>query len=76
MTPGARSATMRLTDPTLYRKLFFNPELHAGRSLHGRPPAPSRDSTLRDFLTLFSVNRLSLGSHPLQKVLRRISRAA
>jgi cyclopropane-fatty-acyl-phospholipid synthase len=33
------------------------------------------DSTLRDFLTLFSLNRLSLGSYPLQKVLRRISRA-
>jgi cyclopropane-fatty-acyl-phospholipid synthase len=32
-------------------------------------------SALRDFLTLFSVNRLSLGSHPLQRALRRISRA-
>src|SRR5690606_7482515 len=30
--------------------------------------------TLRDFLTLFSVNRLSLGSYPLQKALRKISR--
>jgi cyclopropane-fatty-acyl-phospholipid synthase len=32
------------------------------------------DSTLRDFLTLFSLNRLSLGNQPLQKVLRRVSR--
>ena len=32
-------------------------------------------STLRDFLTLFSVNRLKLGSYPLQKVCAR-SRAA
>jgi cyclopropane-fatty-acyl-phospholipid synthase len=32
------------------------------------------DSTLRDFLTLFSLNRLSLASYPLQKVLRRVSR--
>ena len=32
------------------------------------------NSTLRDFLTLFSVNRLSLGSYPLQKVLRKVSR--
>jgi cyclopropane-fatty-acyl-phospholipid synthase len=31
-------------------------------------------STLRDFLTLFSVNRLSLGSYPLQKALRTVSR--
>ena len=33
-----------------------------------------RSSSLRDFLTLFSMNRLSLGAYPLQKVLRRISR--
>ena len=32
------------------------------------------DSTLRDFLTLFSVNRLSLGSYPLQRLLRKLSR--
>ena len=29
-------------------------------------------STLRDFLQLFSINRLSLGSYPIQKVLRAI----
>ncbi len=29
--PGPK-VTMRLTDPTLYRKLFFNPELHAGEA--------------------------------------------
>ena len=64
---------MRLTDRSLYRKLFFNPELHAGEAyMDGR--LRFEDSTLRDFLTLFSVNRLSLGSYPLQKVLRRISR--
>ena len=61
--------TMRLTDRTLYRKLFFNPELHAGEAyMDGR--MRFEDSTLRDFLTLFSINRLSLGSYPLQKVLR------
>jgi cyclopropane-fatty-acyl-phospholipid synthase len=66
--------TMRLTDRSLYRKLFFNPELHAGEAyMDGRMSFPG--SSLRDFLTLFSLNRLSLGSYPLQKVLRRISRA-
>ena len=70
--PGPR-VTMRLTDPTLYRKLFFNPELHAGEAyMDGR--LSFEDSTLRDFLTLFSMNRLSLGSYPLQKVLRTLSR--
>ena len=70
--PGP-SVTMRLTDRSLYRKLFLNPELHAGEAyMDGR--MRFEDSTLRDFLTLFSVNRLSLGNQPLQKVLRRISR--
>jgi cyclopropane-fatty-acyl-phospholipid synthase len=70
--PGPQ-VTMVLSDPSLYRKLFFNPELHAGEAyMDGR--LRFEDSTLRDFLTLFSVNRLSLGSYPLQKVLRRVSR--
>jgi cyclopropane-fatty-acyl-phospholipid synthase len=70
--PGP-SVTMRLTDRSLYRKLFFNPELHAGEAYtDGR--MRFEDSTLRDFLTLFSINRLSLGSYPLQKVLRAVSR--
>ena len=65
--------TMRLTDRSLYRKLFLNPELHAGEAyMDGR--LSFEDSSLRDFMTLFSINRLSLGSYPLQKVLRRISR--
>ena len=71
-TPGP-NVTMRLTDRSLYRKLFLNPELHAGEAyMDGR--LCFEDSTLRDFLTLFSVNRLSLGNQPLQKVLRRVSR--
>jgi len=70
--PGP-SVTMRLTDRSLYHKLFFNPELAAGEAyMDGR--MSFEDSTLRDFLTLFSVNRLSLGNQPLQKVLRRVSR--
>jgi cyclopropane-fatty-acyl-phospholipid synthase len=69
--PGP-AAAMRLTDRSLYRKLFFNPELHAGEAyMDGR--LTFEGSTLRDFLTLFSVNRLSLGSHPVQKTVRRIS---
>lgn len=70
--PGP-DVTMQLTDPTLYRKLFFNPELHAGEAyMDGRMSFPG--SSLHGFLTLFSVNRLSLGNQPMQKVLRRVSR--
>ncbi len=70
--PGP-NVTMRLSDRSLYHKLVFNPELNAGEAyMDGR--MSFEDSTLRDFLTLFSLNRLSLGSYPLQKVLRRVSR--
>ena len=66
--------SMRLTDPKLYRTLFLNPELAAGEAyMDGRLSFPG--SSLRDFLTLFSVNRLSLGSYPLQKVARRVSKS-
>jgi cyclopropane-fatty-acyl-phospholipid synthase len=71
--PGP-SATMKLTDRSLYTKLFLNPELHAGEAYMDGRMSFVEGSTLRDFLTLFSVNRLSLGSYPLQKVLRRVSR--
>src|SRR5690349_15411250 len=70
--PGGPDVTMRITDPTLYRKLFFNPELNAGEAyMDGR--LSFENSTLRDFLTLFSINRLSLAAHPMQKVLRKVS---
>jgi cyclopropane-fatty-acyl-phospholipid synthase len=70
--PGP-NATMQLSDPTLYRRLFFNPELHAGEAyMDGRMTFPG--SSLREFLTLFSVNRISLGNQPMQKVLRSISK--
>jgi cyclopropane-fatty-acyl-phospholipid synthase len=70
--PGP-DVTMQLTDASLYRKLFLNPELHAGEAyMDGRMSFPG--SSLRAFLTLFSMNRLSLGNQPLQKALRRVSR--
>jgi cyclopropane-fatty-acyl-phospholipid synthase len=70
--PGP-NVIMQLTDRSLYYKLFLNPELHAGEAyMDGRLSFPG--SSLREFLTLFSLNRLSLSSYPLQKVLRRISR--
>ena len=70
--PGP-NVTMRLSDKSLYHKLVFNPELNAGEAyMDGR--LTFEDSTLRDFLTLISINRISLGSYPVQRVLRRGSR--
>ena len=71
-TPGPE-VTMRLSDPSLYRKLFFNPELHAGEAyMDERLTFPG--SSLRAFLTLFSLNRQALAGQPTQRALRRISR--
>jgi cyclopropane-fatty-acyl-phospholipid synthase len=76
-TPGLAetpAVTMKLTDPTLYRALFFNPELHAGEAyMDGRMSFPG--SSLRDFLTLFSINRRALATFPMQAVFQRASRA-
>jgi cyclopropane-fatty-acyl-phospholipid synthase len=71
-TPGP-TVTMQLTDPALYRALFFNPELHAGEAyMDGRMSFPG--SSLRDFLTLFSINRRALATFPMQAVFQRASR--
>ena len=66
-------ATIRIHDETLPRKLFFNPELHAGEAyMDGR--LTMVDCSLKDFMEVFSINRGSMASYPLQNVLRRISR--
>ena len=69
--PGPE-VTMRLTDPKLYRSLVFNSELAAGEAYMDGTLRFEDGSTLRDFLTLFSINRLALGSYPIQKALRAI----
>jgi len=69
--PGPE-VTMRLTDRKLYRSLVFNSELAAGEAYMDGTLRFEDGSTLRDFLTLFSINRLSLGSYPIQKALRAI----
>jgi cyclopropane-fatty-acyl-phospholipid synthase len=71
--PGP-SVTMRLTDRSLYHKLFLNPELHAGEAYMDGRMSFEDGSGLRDFLNLFSMNRSTLANYPLQSVLKRISR--
>ncbi len=73
LAPGP-NVTMRITDPKLYKGLFFNPELNMGEGyMDGRITFPGSD--LRSFLTLFSINRRALATYPLQKVLGRVSRS-
>ncbi len=69
--PGP-DVTMRLTDKALYRTLVFNAELAAGEAYMDGTMRFENGSTLKDFLTLFSINRLSLGSYPIQKALRAV----
>jgi cyclopropane-fatty-acyl-phospholipid synthase len=70
--PGP-AVNMRITDPSLYWKLFLNPELAAGEAyMDGRLSFPG--SSLRDFLTLFSLNRGALAGQSHQAALRRVSR--
>jgi cyclopropane-fatty-acyl-phospholipid synthase len=71
--PGPQ-ATMRLTDRNLYRSLVLNPELAAGEAYMDGTMRFEEGSSVRDFITLFSVNRSSLASYPLQNVLKAISR--
>src|SRR5438552_8543090 len=68
------SVTVRLTDKKLHHSLFFNPELKAGEA-YMDGTLRIEEGTIRDLLTLFGENRTNLRRHPLQKNLRRVSKA-
>ena len=68
-SPGPVAA-IRLHDPGLSRKLFFNPELHAGEAyMDGRLTLV--DGTREDFLGLVAGNRGSMASYPRHNFLRK-----
>lgn len=70
--PGP-TVTMRLADPALPAKIFRNPELAVGEAyMEGTLTFDGCD--VYDFLHLFSINRITLGSYPLQKLVRGVSR--
>ena len=64
---------MRLTDKKLYRDLVFKSEIAAAEAYMDGTMTFEEGSSLRDFLRLFSINRLSLADYPLQKLIRKIS---
>ena len=68
-TEGPR-VVMRLSDKKLYRDLVFKSEIAAAEGYMDGKITFEEGSTLRDFLELFSINRLSLASYPLQKFIR------
>ncbi len=64
-----KPVTLKINDSSLYRKLVMNPELHMGEAYMDAKVTFEEGSTVRDFLTLFSANRYSLGSLKSQKIL-------
>ena len=71
-TPGP-VVTMKLTDPSLYRSLFFNPELHAGEAyMDGRMSFPG--SSLRDFFDpVFTQSPIARGVSDADRIQRSVA---
>jgi len=69
-----QAVTLQFHDPDLPLKLFRNFELNLGEG-YMNGTITFVDCTLTDFLELFSLNRSSMAAHPMQQMLRRVSRA-
>ena len=70
--PGPK-VVMKLTDKKLYRDLVFKSEIAAAEAYMDGTMTFEEGSTLREFLHLFSINRLSLAAYPLQKAIRNVT---
>ena len=66
-------ARVRLHDPALYNSLVWNPDLKAGEA-YMDGTLTIEQGTLRDFLTLFAINRGVSRKLPIQKPLRRMAK--
>ena len=67
--------TIRLIDAKADRDIFFNPELKAAEAYMDGRLVFENGGTIHDLLVLFAANRAGLGTHPLQKLLRRVWKA-
>jgi cyclopropane-fatty-acyl-phospholipid synthase len=72
---GGPDVTIRLMDAKVEREIFFNPELKAAEAYMDGRLVFENGGTAYDLLYLFSINRRGLGSHPLQRALRRAWKA-
>ncbi len=63
-------SVIRLTDSSLYHKLFFNPELYAGEA-YMKGTLICEQGGIRGLLEIFAHNRVRLRKQPTQKVLRK-----
>ncbi|MDD9911412.1 MAG: cyclopropane-fatty-acyl-phospholipid synthase [Ahrensia sp.] len=67
------NVVMKLHDKKLYRDLVFKSEIAAAEAYMDARMTFEEGSTLRDFLRLFSINRLALADYPLQKIVRKVT---
>jgi cyclopropane-fatty-acyl-phospholipid synthase len=67
--------TVRLHDAKVQRELFFNPELASAEAYMDGRLTIEGGGKIMDLLSLFSVNRVGLSSHPVQQALRKVWRA-
>jgi cyclopropane-fatty-acyl-phospholipid synthase len=64
---------VKLHDPALYTALAWNPDLKAGEA-YMDGTLTIEDGTLRDFLTLFAINRGVSRKLPIKKPVRRLAK--
>jgi len=64
---------VKLHDPSLYSSLVWNPDLKAGEA-YMDGTLTIEQGTLRDFLTLFAMNRGVSRKLPIQRPLRRMAK--
>ncbi len=64
---------VKLHDPSLYNSLVWNPDLKAGEA-YMDGTLTIEQGTLRDFLTLFAINRGVSRKLPIQRPLRRMAK--
>ncbi|MBP7002783.1 cyclopropane-fatty-acyl-phospholipid synthase family protein [Amaricoccus sp.] len=71
--PGP-ACKIRISDRSLYWKLFLNPELHAGEAYMDGGLTFEDGYGVRDLLAVFSVNRKALFEQPQQRALDGLSK--
>lgn len=71
--PGGTTATIRVRDKSLHRKLFFRPQLHFGEGFMDGGWTVE-EGTLHDVLSILTSNLERIEQHPLQRSLNSLGR--
>lgn len=71
--PGGTTATIRVRDKSLHRKLFFRPQLHFGEGFMDGGWTVE-EGTLHDVLSILTSNLERIEQHPLQRSLNSFGR--